>query len=58
MHHEPRGTSSAISSVLFPRGEDGHQVTRTGNLWQDGGKAEQSKNEEIDYVENKATIVP
>ena len=30
-HHEPRGTSSAVASVLFSRGGDGHQVTKSGS---------------------------
>ena len=30
-HSEPRGTSSAVASVLFSRGGDGHQVTKSGS---------------------------
>ena len=53
-HQVTRKESSVLfargkeSSVLSPRGEDGHQVTRTGNLWQPGGEAEQSMNEEVE----------
>ena len=28
---EPRGTSSAVASVLFSRGNDQHQVTKSGS---------------------------
>ena len=31
IHSEPRGTSSAVASVLFPRGGDGHHVTKPGS---------------------------
>ena len=30
-HHEPLGTSSAVASVLFTRGGEGHQVTKSGS---------------------------
>ena len=30
-HNEPLGTSSAVASVLFTRGGDGHQVTKSGS---------------------------
>ena len=31
LHAEPLGTSSAVASVLFTRGGDGHQVTKSGS---------------------------
>ena len=30
-HNEPLGTSSAVASVLFTRGGEGHQVTKSGS---------------------------
>ena len=30
-HNEPLGTSSAVASVLFSRGGEGHQVTKSGS---------------------------
>ena len=38
-HNEPLGTSSAVASVLFTRGGDGHQVTKSGSYiyWGDAG---------------------
>ena len=42
----------SYSRLVQSHHEDGHQVTRTGNLWQSGGESEQSKNEEIEYAES------
>mgnify|MGYP003310811132 CR=1 FL=1 len=42
----------SYSRLVQSHHEDGHQVTGTGNLWQSGGEAEQSKNEEIEYAES------
>ena len=36
---EPRGTSSAVASVLFPRGGDHHQVTKSGSYIYHGDAA-------------------
>ena len=30
-HSEQRGTSSAVAAVLYSRGGDGHQVTKSGS---------------------------
>ena len=35
-HHEPRGTSSAVASVLFSRCGDGHHVTNSGSYIYNG----------------------
>ena len=35
-HSEPRGTSSAVASVLFSRGGDHHQVTKSGSYIYNG----------------------
>ena len=39
IHAEPRGTSSAVASVLFSRGGDGHQVTKSGSYIYHGDAA-------------------
>ena len=39
IHSEPRGTSSAVASVLFSRGGDGHQVTKSGSYIYHGDAA-------------------
>ena len=36
IHSEPRGTSSAVASVLFSRGGDGRHVTRSGSYIYNG----------------------
>ena len=36
---EPRGTSSAVASVLFTRGGDHHQVTKSGSYIYHGDAA-------------------
>ena len=36
---EPRGTSSAVASVLFSRGGDHHQVTKSGSYIYSGEAA-------------------
>ena len=38
-HHEPLGTSSAVASVLFTRGGEGHQVTKSGSYIYHGDAA-------------------
>ena len=35
-HAEPRGTSSVVASVLFTRGGDSHQVTKSGSYIYNG----------------------
>ena len=39
IHSEPRGTSSAVASVLFSRDGDGHQLTKSGSYIYHGDAA-------------------